>query len=65
MDLVGKTIKKVTKLPTIETAQLKDQKIETLILEFEDGTKLKVEPGEYCTLWDENGEHYHLNIQQS
>ena len=65
MELIGKKITGVRMLPTIQSAQRKtqDQKIETIILEFEDGTKMQIEPGEYTTRWDANGEGYHLNIQ--
>jgi hypothetical protein len=65
MELIGKKITGVKMLPTIQSAQkqTKDQKIETVVLEFEDGSKLQIEPGEYTTRSDSNGESYHLDIQ--
>lgn len=41
-ELIGKTVASVKMLPTIETALQTEQDVETLIVQFSDGTSLHV-----------------------
>lgn len=66
IELKGKTISNVLRKPTWETALQKEQDIEELILEFEDGTKMSIHSsgGAGCHECDSDGSiSQYLNIR--
>ena len=58
MDLIGKKIIQVKQLPTIRTAQQIEQDVEILVIEFEDGSKLEVQPETGCSNPDDENDSY-------
>ena len=58
MDLIGKKIISVKQLPTITTAQQIEQDVEILVLEFEDGTKLEIQPNSNSTHHEDDSDNY-------
>lgn len=64
MNLEGKTIKTVRKLPTIETALLSNQDVEEIILEFTDGTIFSISVAELPQDRDPDNDHLKIKVKE-
>lgn len=64
MDLEGKTIKTVRKIPTIETALQSSQDVEEFIMEFTDGTIFSISVAELPQDRDPDNDHLKIKVKE-
>jgi hypothetical protein len=64
MNLEGKTIKTVRKIPTIETALQASQDVEEFIMEFTDGSVFSISVAELPVNRDPDTDHLKIKVKE-
>jgi len=64
MNLEGKTIKNVRKIPTIETALQKNKDVEEFIMEFTDGSVFSISVAELPVNHNPDTDHLKIKVKE-